>query len=88
MVTLAAGWERKRGAREEAGAPERGAGVQEGGDDGLSLGRDSVQGRTRGLRIWRWAEQGGGVQTDSARELRAEGTLGRSGCRSWEDRVW
>ena len=47
MVTLAAGWERKRGAREEAGAPERGAGVQEGGDDGLSLGRDSVQGENQ-----------------------------------------
>ena len=54
--------------------------MQAGGDDGLGLGGDSAQGRTTGLRIWRWAEQGGGVQADSAREPGAEGTPGRGGC--------
>ena len=77
----------KEGLERKLGAPRRGAGVQEGGDDGLGLGGYSAQGRIRGLRIWKWAEQGGGVQT-VPRNWGLRGPRGGVDMGSEEDRVW
>ena len=77
----------KEGLERKLGAPRRGAGVQEGGDDGLGLGGYSAQGRIRGLRIWKWAEQGGGVQT-VPRNWGLRGPRGGVDVGSEEDRVW